>query len=213
MRTAFLTISVAAFVVVLGEHPPLEGQVPKDKSKEPSKEPAKASPKLSPAELTRTKLLKTKVTGTYDNTRLGDILKDWADQVDMKGEQPVMWSYGPGFPYNQKVTFSCTEKPLDDVLVQVLTKANESLGYVVVSKEGDKYDGWVRLTTSGERGTEIVATAEEETAAAKRLELAKKLVDAGMPDKAKPLLEIIVKNYSNTKAGTEAKELLEKMNK
>jgi len=213
MKAAILTISVAALVVVLGEHFPAKGQVPKEKEKQPSKEPPKPSSKLSAAEFTRTKLLKTKVTGTYENARLGDILKDWADQVGMKEEDPVMWAYEPGFPYNQKITFSCNEKPLDEVLGKVLTKTNESLGYVVVSKEGDKYDGWVRLTTTGERGEEIVATAEEETAAAERLKLAKKLIDAGKPASAKPVLEIIVKNYSNTKAGAEAKELLEKINK
>ena len=216
MKAAILTISIAALAVVSGEHQTLVGQVTKEKTKESTKDSNKPASQLTPAELTRTKLLKTTVTGSYENVRLGDILKDWADQVDMKGEQPVMWAYGAGFPYNKQVSFSCNEKPLDEVLVQLLTKVNENLGYVVVSKERDKYDGWVRLTTTGERGTEkvaIAATTEEEAAAGDKLKLAKKLIDLGKPASAKPVLEIVVKNYPNTKAGAEAKELLEKINK
>ena len=75
--------------------------------------------------------------------------------------------------------FSATEfqynnKPLDVVLDELFTKVG-TLGYVVVSKEGNKYDGWVLLTTGGERGyekgTEPKVSAEEEEAAAKRLDI------------------------------------------
>lgn len=196
-------------------------QIPKDKSKDPtkpvSKDVAKTDGKQTPAEITRTKLLKTKVSGSFQEMRLGDILKELADQVDMQGEQPVMWAYGPGFPFDRKVNFECKEKPLDTVLDQLLNKAGEGLGYVVVSREGDKYDGWVRLTTTGERGVERpgagAATAEDEASAADKLTLAKKLINIGNPKAAKPVLEILVKNYANTKAGAEAKEILEKLEK
>jgi hypothetical protein len=205
----FFALTVACIVALADEHL-LVGQAPKDKAKEPPKSTAK----LSAAELTRTKLLKTKVTGSFQEVRLGDILKELGDQVDMKGEQPVMWAYGKGFPYTQKVSLDFTDKPLDVVLDLLLKKAGDSLGYVVVSKEGDKYDGWVRLTTGGERGAEKDApTAQEEATAAEKLTLAKKLIDLGKPTAAKPVLEILVKNYPNTKAGIEAKELLEKINK
>ena len=43
--------------------------------------------------------------------------------------------------------------------------------------------------------------------------MAKKLIDAGKPAAAKPVLEIIVKKYPTTKAGMEAKMLLEKMDR
>ena len=81
-------------------------------------------------------------------------------------------------------------------------------------EEGDKYDGWVRLTTTGERGMELPPpTAAEETTAAERLALAKKLIDAGKTESAKPLLQVLIKKYATTKAGKEAKGLLEKLNK
>ena len=55
--------------------------------------------------------------------------------------------------------------------------------------------------------------AAKDSSAAERLVLAKKLIDAGKPASAKPLLEILVKKYAATKAGKEAKELLGKIEK
>jgi hypothetical protein len=214
MRVALFFAFLTVTVLIFGSKSSVVGQMTKDKSKDIPKETSKSVAKESAADVTRSKLLKTKVSGSFQDVRLGDILKEFADQVDMKGEQPVMWAYGKGFPYTQKVSFNCTDKPLDVVLDLLLKKAGDGLGYVVVSKEGDKYDGWVRLTTSGERGVEKGApTAQEEAAAAEKLTLAKKLIELGKSTSAKPVLEILVKSYSNTKAGIEAKELLEKLNK
>ena len=99
-------------------------------------------------------------------------------------------------------------------LDKLLTKAGGGLGYVLVSKDGDKYDGWVRLTTTGERGFEPPpASAEDEATAADRLALAKRLLDAGKVASAKPVLEIIVRKYPTAKAAAEAKELLAKLEK
>jgi hypothetical protein len=207
MRAALLAGLTAGLVAVAGGAIPALGQGAKDAPKGAAKDtPA--------ADLTRGKLLKVKVTGTFTDVRLGDVLKEFAAQVDMRGEQPVMWAYGKDFPFAQKVTFSVNDKPLDATLDQLLTKAGGGLGYVVVSKDGDKYDGWVRLTTTGERGIEAgPATAEDEATATERLALAKKLLDAGKPAAAKPVLEIIVKKYPTTKAGMEARMLLEKMDR
>jgi hypothetical protein len=212
MRAVLFTAIIAVLAVVVGDSWSVAGQTPKDKSKDAPK----TAGKESAADFTLKKLLKTKVSGTFEGVRLGEVLKDFADQVDMKGDQAVMWVYGSGFPFDQKVTYSCNEKPLDAVLDQLLKKAGGGLGYVVISKEGDKYDGWVRLTTSGERGIEkpgAPTKESEDSAAAEKLTLAKKLIDLGKPNAAKPVLEIIVKNYPNTKAGAEAKEILEKLNK
>jgi hypothetical protein len=179
--------------------------------KQPPKAPEKPT---AAAELTRTKLLKVKVSGEFKDVRLGDILKAFAGVVEMNAEGVLMWTYGPGFPYSQKVTYSCKNKTLEAALDELCTKVG-ALGYVVVSKEGDKYDGWVRLTTTGERGyekgAEPKATAEDEEAAAKRLAVAKKLYDAQKFADAKPLLEFIAAKYPGTKAAAEAKELLGKI--
>ena len=45
------------------------------------------------------------------------------------------------------------------------------------------------------------ADAAEESTAAERFALAKKLIDAGKPESAKPLLRVLVKKYAATKAG------------
>ncbi len=166
------------------------------------------------AELTRTKALKAKVSVAFTDARLGEVLKEFAAQADMRSDALVMWAYGPGFPYSQKVTYACKDKTIEAALDELLTKAGGGLGYVVVSKEGDKRDGWVLLNTTGERGTEFPpATAEEEAAATERLTLAKKLIDGSKPDSAKPVLALITKKYPNTKAAAEAKQLLEKIGK
>lgn len=166
------------------------------------------------ADLTRGKALKAKVSVAATDARLGDVLKEFAAQADMRSDMLILWAYGPGFPFAQKVTYSCKDKPVEAALDELLTKAGGGLGYVVVSKEGDKYDGWVRLTTTGERGAERPpATAEEEKTAADRVALAKKLIEAGKPESAKPLLTIVVQKYGATKAAPEARELLEKLGK
>jgi hypothetical protein len=178
-------------------------------------EKVKAAPKdTAAAELTRAQLLNVKVAGAFKDVRLGDILKEFAAQVEMKTDQSLMWAYAADFPFAKRVSFTAKDQPLDRALDELLTQAGSELGYVIVAKDGDKYDGWVRLTTTGERGRELPPpTAEEETAATERLILVKKLIDAGKPASAKPLLQILVKKYAATKAGMEAKELLEKIDK
>lgn len=180
-----------------------------------AKEPAKLVVKDTPlAEFTRTKSLKTKVTVDFTEVKLGEILKEFAHLAEEKTDEPLMLSYGPGFPFGQKMTFAVKNQPLEVALDTLLKKAGPGLGYVVVSKEGDKYDGWVRMTTTGERGIETPPPgAAEEADAAKKLVLAKKLLDAGKPASAKPVLEIIAREFPATKSGAEAKALLEKLEK
>jgi hypothetical protein len=179
------------------------------------KDEPKAAASTSAADLTRTKALKAKMTVAMSEARLGDVLKEFAAQVDMKADVQLMWTYGANFPFAQKVTYSCKDKPLEAALDELFTKVG-GLGYIVVSKDGDRHDGWIRVTTTGERGSEVVlpkATAEEETDAAEKLVLAKKLIDKGDNDKAKIVLNYILKKYPTAKATTEAKELLEKLGK
>jgi hypothetical protein len=179
--------------------------------------PATAQPDAKPtaaAELTRAKGLKAKVSLAANEARLGDVLKEFAAQADMRSDALIMWAYDPGFPFAQKVSYSCKDKPVEQALDELLTKAGGGLGYYVVSKDGDKYDGWVRLTTGGERGTaKAPATEADEKAAADRVALAKKFIDGGQAASAKTLLALVVQKYGNTKAAAEARELLEKLGK
>ncbi len=179
----------------------------------PKTEPAPSAVKSTPAaEFTLTKLLKTPVSGDFTDVPLGEILKEFAHQVEEKADDLLMWAYGTEFPFARKVSFAVNNQPLEVALDELLKKIGGGLGYVVVSKEGDKYDGWVRLTTTGERGHEAPpASAEDEMTAADRLALAKKLVDGGKLTSARPLLELIIRKYPTTKAAVQAKQLLEKI--
>jgi hypothetical protein len=170
------------------------------------------------AERTRTKLLKVKVTVEFKNVPLRDVLKELAGQVDMAVERPVMWAYGADIPAAKPVTYACKNKSLDAVLDELLK--GPGLGYVVVSDEEDRRDGWVRITTGGERGyakakpPEPKAEAtDDESVAAERLKFAKGLIEGGKAVQAKPVLLVITKKYPTTKAAAEAKELLEKIDK
>jgi len=208
MRTILFAVLSATLIAAAGNGHSATAQVAKD----PPKTPAIKDTTL--AEFTRTKALKTKVTADFTEVKLGEILKEFAHLAELKTDEPLMLSYGPGFPFAKKVTFTVKNQPLETALDQLLSKAGGGLGYIVVSKEGDKYDGWMRMTTTGERGMEAPAPgAAEEAEAVTKLTLAKKLLDAGKMAPAKTVLEIIVRNFPATKAGAEAKALLEKMAK
>jgi hypothetical protein len=115
-----------------------------------------------------------------------------------------------------------------------------SLGYVVFSREKDRYDGWLKIKQGNERGYPAgeepkgKAVAKEpdknkaasvqdkpaisdeekvEKAAATKLEFARSMLRDGKADKAKTRLEEIVKLYPTTKAADEAKKELEKLGK
>ncbi len=42
---------------------------------------------------------------TYTDKQLGEVLKEFAKQVDDKTEIVLMWAYGKDFPFNKKVTY------------------------------------------------------------------------------------------------------------
>jgi hypothetical protein len=210
MRTVpFAGLFGALLALAATHHAPARAQAPK--------EPAKDAPKLvlkdtPAADFTRTKALKVKVTAEFTEVKLGEILKEFAHLAEEKTDEPLMLAYGEGFPFAKRVTFKVTNAPLESALDQLLKKTGGTLGYVVVSKDGDKYDGWVRMTATGERGVETPPPgAAEEAEAAAKLGLAKKLIDAKKPASAKPVLEIVARTYPGTKAGAEAKALLEKL--
>src|SRR5688572_20942828 len=74
------------------------GATQKDEKKDaktPAKEPLKDAGKLTPAaEETFAKLLKAKVSAEFKEARLGDVLKEFAHQVETKTDVPVLWAYG-----------------------------------------------------------------------------------------------------------------------
>ena len=219
MRAIVLVAASAAlFGSGFGSVALASGAPQKDEKKDEKAVPKESGKPTAASERTRGTALKAKMSVAFTDARLGDALKEFAAQVDMRADTQLMWAYGPGFPFAQKVTYSCKDKPLEEALDELFTMLGTP-GYLVVSKEGDKYDGWILLTTTGERGSEKVlprATAEEEADAASKLALAKKLLEKMQKaddDKAKTVLTYILKKYPTAKATTEAKELLAKLEK
>ncbi len=177
--------------------------------------PQAAAPAMTPAAAATFQVLKkVKVRGMFEKVRIGDVLKEWAHQVEEQTGDPVMWTYGPGFPNGLRIDLQVSEMSLEQALDRLLQEASRSakmeLGYVVVAAADHRHDGWIRLTTSGERGTERrPATLEEEQAAAERLAQAKKLLAEDKKANAKIFLEVVVKRYPTTRAAAEARRLLE----
>lgn len=173
----------------------------------------KDAPKDTPAaEFTRSKLLKAKVTADFKGVALREVLKEFAAQVEMQNERPVLWTYPAEVPAATKVTYACTNKPLDAALGELFTTLK--LGYVVISEDDQPRDGWVRVTQGGERGSATATKGDpDEEKAAARVAAAKEHVEKGRTATAKAVLSGVVEKFPKTKAAAEAKDLLEKLNK
>src|SRR4051812_38414858 len=103
MRVVLFAAFSAALIVAAGQPSPITAQVAKTQPKEPPKLTVKDSPL---ADFTRTKALKTKVTADFADIRLGEVLKEFAHLAEEKTDEPLMLSYGEGFPFSKKVTFA-----------------------------------------------------------------------------------------------------------
>jgi len=213
-------------------------------------EGAKDTPKAAETR----KLLQQKVTVEYTDTFLYEAIDDLKSQV--KGLTFKLDTAG-GVSKNLKVSFKGEDKTVAEVLEGMFKK--NGCGYIVISKQGNAYDGIVQVKQGKERGyplgeepdaasTKVKASADKssgkdkskdktasktKTAKAKdktgddakpdddadkaehdagvKLGFAKTLLDDGKTAKAKERLEELVEKYPKTKAATEAKELLKKL--
>ncbi len=202
-------------------------------------------PKDTPgAALTRSKKLKAKVTLDAKNEPLRDVFGDVSGQLEDQKLGKLRVTNAPGVSLNQRITYACKDKPLEDALDEMLKAAD--LGYVVIVKDKDQNDGALKITKGTERGYEAgqepkgaakpaakkpdepkkpeakpeeqkpdppKPSEEDERMARIKLDVAKKLQEDGKADRAKTVLKFVVKHYPGTKAGGEAKELLEKLDK
>jgi hypothetical protein len=183
------------------------------------------------AQATRKKL-KTKIDLTVKNEMLRDIFNEISGQLTDAKAGALSVTTDTGVSSNSRATITAKQKPLEDVLDELLKPLD--LGYVVISKAGDRYDGWLLLKKGNERGEEAgKAKAEdgkekkkemakkedpktkkgdgdEEKTAEKKLNNAKTYFSLKKADKAKEILEGILKDHPDTKAAEEAKKLLEK---
>jgi hypothetical protein len=185
---------------------------------------------------TRNKKLQVKVTVDFDELFLKDCLEELKKQIDDAGAGSLSWQFDLGVSMNLRCTAKAKDKPVADVLDLMFKKVG--LGYIVVSKEKDRYDGWLLIKQGKERGykegeepkaakdkdKDKAAAKEKDKAAPKenaessedkleqraasRLSQAKQLAKDGKKAKAKEYCEEILKSYSKTKAADGARELL-----
>jgi hypothetical protein len=183
---------------------------------------------------TRGKKLATKVSVDFQDQFLKECFAEISRQLQDAGSGSVSVRYDIGVSMNQRVTFAAKDETLEKVLDGMLKK--NGLGYIVVSKAGDRYDGWLLVKQGNERGyavsddpksrssgketvkaapksTAPPATDDEksEKAAAGKLELARSLLKDSKTDRAKQRFQEIVQQYPKTKAADEARKELDKL--
>lgn len=182
-----------------------------------SGQPSGVTPK---AEETRSKLLKVKLSLNFNKFPLREALKEIAHLVNENTEKPIFWTYAAdgGLP-NVPVTYNCKDKAVEVILDDLFKQ--HGLGFTVLSGDDHPRDGWVRVGPGKERG-EVKRLAAlpppepedpTEAAAFSRLNAAKSLLDQGKESDAKLILNVVIGKYGKTKAGAEAKDILEKLNK
>src|SRR5947209_13679412 len=99
---------------------------------------------------TRAKKLTAKVTIDAKDQFLKEVFADVSKQLEDAGAGSLSVRYDLGVSMNQRVTFAATDVPLSEALDGLLKK--NGLGYVVISKPGDRYDGWLIIKQGNERG-------------------------------------------------------------
>lgn len=182
---------------------------------------------------TRTKLA-VKISVEFKDQRLEECLREIADKLNDADGSMLSATYEVGVSHNQTVTHSAKDQSIADVLDGMLKK--NALGYIVVSKDKDRYDGFLKITKGNERGYPAgeepkgkatpkeaaakakAATADkpavnEEKAASAKLEFARSLLKDGKTERAKQRFEELIKQYPQTRAADEARKELAKLAK
>ena len=95
------------------------------------------------------KLLKTKISVEFKDTRLDDVKSELMDEV--KGLKILLDTKG-GVSRNQTITYEAKDKTVEEILDGMFAK--NGLGYIVISKKNNAYDGLVQIKQGKERGYE-----------------------------------------------------------
>jgi hypothetical protein len=101
----------------------------------------------TPAAAKTRKLLKEKVSVEFKDTRLKDVVDELQDQV--KGLKILLDSKG-GVSGNITITYTGNDVTLEEALDKMFMK--NDLGYIVISKAKNAYDGLVLIRKGKERG-------------------------------------------------------------
>jgi hypothetical protein len=111
---------------------------------------ARAADDDTPAAKKTRELLKQKVTCNYKDTRLEDVVDDLKEQI--KGLRMQLDAKG-GVSRNQAITYVGKDVTLEEALDKMFMK--NGLGYIVISKKNNAYDGSVLIKQGKERGDPI----------------------------------------------------------
>jgi FimV-like protein len=195
---------------------------------------ASAADKDTPAAANTRKKLQLKVSVDFKDETFGEIIKEIKKLVEDAGGGALSTVNDTGVSNNTKYSYAGNDQTVAEVLDGILKKNN--LGYVVVSKQGDRYDGWLKFKVGSERGypageepktktppkgtdkpkdtpAEKSPTDDDkaEKTAATKLDLARELIKDGKKDRAKERLKEIIEQFPKTKAADAAKKELEKL--
>jgi hypothetical protein len=95
------------------------------------------------------KLLKTKIKEIeWKDTRFEECMNELKEEV--KGLSII---YGAGISRNRMITYKVKDRTVEQILDEVCKKVG-GIGYVVISKKGNAYDGSVQMRQGDERGFE-----------------------------------------------------------
>src|SRR6476469_9631063 len=162
------------------------------------------------AHFTRTKKLKGKVTVEFKNEFLRDCFKELSSQLEDQKLGALSVTNATGVSLNTRVTFAAKDVTAEEAIDGLLKQLD--LGYYVVSKEKDRYDGWLMITKGPERGYPAGVAApkgEPKKPDAKKPE--EKKDEAKKPEEKKPDDKKVTEEDEKMAAGKleVAKQLLE----
>ena len=179
-----------------------------------------AEPDTQLAAKVRAEKLKVKITADFKNEMLKEIFKDFSAQIEAKKLGVLSFAPETGVSMNSRVTYKCADKPLEEVLDEMFKPLD--LGYYVVSKEKDRYDGWIKVNKSSDRGTQGSAEMKKEDPKKvdpkkkedpKKVDPKKKEDPKKAPDEDKPAKDLLTRAQLkiDLKKNDDAKELLEEL--
>ena len=111
---------------------------------------AEPVPEDTPKAAAARKVLKTKVSFTWKSTAFTDVIDEIKENVKL-GIKPDTKA---GINLNKPITYSCKNKPLEEVFDDILGK--NGWGYYIKSQKGNGYDGVLHIRPGKERGWEGV---------------------------------------------------------
>jgi hypothetical protein len=101
------------------------------------------------AAVTRKKL-QTKITVEFKDAKVVDCTKELKQLVEEAGGGAISFQFDVGVSMNLTITYVGKDKTLAEVLDGMFQK--NGLGYIVVSNEKERYDGWIKIKQGKERG-------------------------------------------------------------